>query len=69
MGESGHEPRPDRRQQGKAQGGSRGGGQVILLKKVATTLDLARLALKDGTKLAATAKALAAPPRKITPPP
>ena len=44
---------------GKRRVGLVDGGNIVLLKKVSTTLDLARLALKDGKKLAATAKALA----------
>jgi hypothetical protein len=44
---------------GKRRVGLAAGGQVVLLKKVATTLDLARLALKDGAKLSALASSLA----------
>lgn len=44
---------------GKRRVGLVDGGSVVLLKKVATTLDLARAALKDGKTLSAMAKALA----------
>ena len=44
---------------GKRRVGLVDGGSIVLLKKVATTLDLARLALKNGQKLAAAATALA----------
>ena len=44
---------------GKRRVGLAAGGQVVLLKKVATTLDLARLALKEGKKLSAMASSLA----------
>ena len=44
---------------GKRRVGLAAGGQVVLLKKAATTLDLARLALKDGVKLSSLASSLA----------
>ena len=44
---------------GKRRVGLVGGGEVVILKKVATTLDLARMALKEGKKLAAMASSLA----------
>jgi hypothetical protein len=44
---------------GKRRVGLVDGGSIVLLKKVATTLDLARLALRNGQKLAVAAKALA----------
>ena len=44
---------------GKRRVGLVDGGAIVLLKKVATTLDLARLALKNGQKLAAAATSLA----------
>lgn len=44
---------------GKRRVGLVAGGQVILLKKVATTLDLAALALKEGSKLSSLAASLA----------
>ena len=44
---------------GKRRVGLVGGGSIVLLKKVATTLDLARMALKEGKKLAAMASSLA----------
>ena len=44
---------------GKRRVGLVDGADVVLLKKVATTLDLARLALKDGKKLSAMAQSLA----------
>ena len=44
---------------GKRRVGLVDGGEVVMLKKVATTLDLARLALAEGRKLSAPAEALA----------
>ena len=44
---------------GKRRVGLVDGGDIVLLKKVSTTLDLARLAMKDGKKLKAMAGALA----------
>jgi hypothetical protein len=44
---------------GRRRVGLVGGGSVVILKKVATTLELARLALKERRKLAAMASALA----------
>jgi hypothetical protein len=44
---------------GKRRVGLVDGGNVVLLKKAATTLDLARLALAEGKKLAAMAASLA----------
>lgn len=44
---------------GKRRVGLVGGGEVVILKKVSTTLDLARMALKEGKKLAAMASSLA----------
>ena len=44
---------------GKRRVGLVGGGSVVILKKVTTTLDLARLALKDRKSLAAMASSLA----------
>ncbi len=44
---------------GKRRVGLVGGGEVVILKKVSTTLDLARMALKEGKKLAKMASALA----------
>ena len=44
---------------GKRRVGLAAGAQVVLLKKVATTLDLARLALKEGKSLSAMASSLA----------
>ena len=44
---------------GKRRVGLVAGGQVILLKKVTTTLDLASLALKEGSKLSSLAASLA----------
>jgi hypothetical protein len=44
---------------GKRRVGLVDGGSIVLLKKVATTLDLARLALKNGQKLATAATTLA----------
>lgn len=43
---------------GKRRVGLVAGGNVLILKKVATTLDLAGLALKEGARLSAMAKAL-----------
>ena len=44
---------------GKRRVGLAAGAQVVLLKKVATTLDLAKLALKEGKSLSAMASSLA----------
>ena len=44
---------------GKRRVGLVAADKVLLLKKVSTTLDLVKLALKEGTKLSATASALA----------
>ncbi len=44
---------------GKRRVGLVAGGQVILLKKVATTLDLAELALREGSRLSSLAASLA----------
>ena len=44
---------------GKRRVGLVDGGAIVLLKRVATTIDLARLALKEGQKLAAMAASLA----------
>ena len=44
---------------GKRRVGLVDGGNVVLLKKVATTLELARMAIKEGKKLAAMAQSLA----------
>ena len=44
---------------GKRRVGLTAGGSVVLLKKVSSTLDLARLALAEGKKLAAMASSLA----------
>ncbi len=46
---------------GKRRVGLVDGANIVLLKKVATTIDLANLALKDGKKLAAVAQSLAGP--------
>ena len=44
---------------GKRRVGLVAADRIVLLKKVATTLDLARMALKEGAKLSATASSLA----------
>ena len=44
---------------GKRRVGLIDGGSIILLKKVATTLDLVRLALKNGQRLGVAARSLA----------
>jgi len=46
-------------QKGKRRAGLVVGASIIVLKKAATTLDLARLALAEGKKLAAMASSLA----------
>ena len=44
---------------GKRRAGLVDGGTIVLLKRVASTIDLAKLALKEGKKLAAMAASLA----------
>ena len=48
-----------RDRKGKRRVGLIDGGSIILLKKVATTLDLVRLALKNGQRLGVAARSLA----------